>query len=254
MTAKNTLSNKYMAGETSAEEERQLKSLLLNTPHGELTSEETAILQILTYEPAESKEEDIFCVDYTKEFDKAVRPRFRLKLWHCIAAACVAGILFICLMPPKKAPDKGDDEFIAEIKTDSIASNPTPQKQPEHFDSPETSKFTPVSSRRNANMLIAKVETTDSSNEKTESIETDDTLPGPHIPSEADAELAQAAPSEPSQESQAVIITATHPERLEYTPEDIEALKAKAKEKYLEWLQLEQEIINADMRRYAEAK
>ena len=52
MTTKNTLLNKYMAGETSAEEERQLKSLLLNTPHGELTSEETAILQILIYEPA----------------------------------------------------------------------------------------------------------------------------------------------------------------------------------------------------------
>lgn len=40
----------------------------------------------------------------------------------------------------------------------------------------------------------------------------------------------------------------SNPERLKYTPEEIAALKRKARQKYEEWLQLEREIIEYDTR------
>lgn len=91
-----------MKGESTASEERKLLGLLLETPQEQLAQDERTILELLSYsEQEEDDAEDIFAVDYTDEYDKVVKPTRTIRMWHWAAAACVAGVLIMFLMPPK---------------------------------------------------------------------------------------------------------------------------------------------------------
>lgn len=96
---KQALITKYLEGETSGAEERELKRLLLDTPEDERSAEEQAILSLLTATDDFSDDEDIFLADHTAEFDRIVGHRRRLRLWTWAAAACVACLLTLCLVP-----------------------------------------------------------------------------------------------------------------------------------------------------------
>ena len=96
---KQALITKYLEGETSGAEERELKRLLLDTPEDGRSAEEQAILSLLTATDDFSDDEDIFLADHTAEFDRIVRSRRRLRLWTWAAAACVACLLTLCLVP-----------------------------------------------------------------------------------------------------------------------------------------------------------
>lgn len=97
---KQTLLNKYLEGETTASEERELKRLLLDSPR--LTSTETAVLKLLSYDLSDSEEEDIFVVDYTEEYEKVTHRHHYLYLWPYLVAACVVALLIVLLTPPRK--------------------------------------------------------------------------------------------------------------------------------------------------------
>lgn len=99
---KQTLINKYLAGETNISEERELKQLLLNIPTAQQSKAERSILELLSYSESEEVEEDIFAVDYTEEYDKHVRPSRTIRLWPWFAAACVAALLVVFLAPPRE--------------------------------------------------------------------------------------------------------------------------------------------------------
>lgn len=97
---KQALIIKYLEGETSGAEERELKRLLLDTPKAERNAEEQAILSLLTtIDVVSDNEEDIFEVDHTAEFDRIVGHRHRFRVWTWAAAACVACLLTLCLVP-----------------------------------------------------------------------------------------------------------------------------------------------------------
>ena len=127
---KQTLLNKYMKGESSASEERKLLDLLLETPQNQLSQDERTILELLSYSEQEEDEEDIFAVDYTDEYDKVVKPTRTIRMWPWAAAACVAGVLIMFLMPPKMVNEVVEDTQIV-AKVEPPVTNTTASQQAE---------------------------------------------------------------------------------------------------------------------------
>lgn len=145
---KQTLINKYLAGETNISEERELKQLLLDTPDTQRSKAERSILELLSYSESEETEEDIFAVDYTEEYDKQVRPSRTIRLWPWIAAACVAALLVVFLAPPRE-----DAKQVAKVE-----KNIVPQKEQKDSIKPE-----PVSQPIQEDNQLAQVAKSNSS-------------------------------------------------------------------------------------------
>lgn len=243
---RHTLFNKYLAGETTAIEEQKLRRLLLSMSQSQLTEDERAVLDLLSYAGEEPDEEDIFAVDYTEEYDKVVRPRHTIRLWPYVAAACIAGAMFIFLTPPKEENlQQGGKQQVAHVLTDSISTELLAEELPtareEEPDQPH------IVGQPKAERLVAKANIPTSTAEEKDTDEQDINEP---VPSQPD-DNAQLAAVEKTEKTPPANIIITHPERLEYTPEEIEVLKQRAHEKYMEWIQLEREILEADRRRTA---
>lgn len=117
-----------MKGESSASEERKLLDLLLETPQDQLSQDERTILELLYYSEQEEDEEDIFAVDYTDEYDKVVKPTHTIRMWPWAAAACVAGVLIMFLMPPKTVNEVVEDTKIV-AKVEPQVTNTTASQQ-----------------------------------------------------------------------------------------------------------------------------
>ena len=248
---RHTLLNKYMAGETTVSEERELMRLLLGAPPSQLSEEERAVLDLLSYAEAEADEEDIFAIDLSEEYDKVVRPKRTIRLWPYVAAACVAGALFLFLTPPKDEAGQQKVELpIATVLPDTTATellaDAAPETAPQLATTEETTTEKPAAPRQ----LVAEVSLPASAEEEEVMEQQDIPTAAPSQPEEnIQLTALQWAGEEPSE-----TYTITHPERLEYTPEELEVLKERAREKYMEWIQLEQEILEADKRRTANIK
>lgn len=119
-----------MKGESSASEERKLLDLLLETPQDQLSQDERTILELLSYSEQEEDEEDFFAVDYTDEYDKVVKPTHTIRMWPWAAAACVAGVLIMFLMPPKTVNEVVEDTQIV-AKVEPQVTNTTASQQAE---------------------------------------------------------------------------------------------------------------------------
>ena len=248
---KHTLLNKYMAGETTVSEERELMRLLLGAPPSQLSEEERAVLDLLSYAEAEADEEDIFAIDLSEEYEKVVRPKRTIRLWPYVAAACVAGALFLFLTPPKDEVGQHEVELpIAVVLPDTTATellaDAATETAPQLATTEETTTEKPAAPRQ----LVAEVSLPASAEEEEVMEQQDIPTAAPSQPEEnIQLTALQWAGEEPSE-----TYTITHPERLEYTPEELEVLKERAREKYMEWIQLEQEILEADKRRTANIK
>ena len=96
-----SLIEKYLAGETSAQEERLLRQELQAKSFATRTKEEEALLIMLTgFHQEEDNSEDIFAVDYSCEYNRFVhrnKVRKMTKLVSAITAiaACLAIVGFI---------------------------------------------------------------------------------------------------------------------------------------------------------------
>lgn len=243
-----TLLNKYLAGETTANEERELKRLLLGVPPSQLSEEERAIRDLLSYAEAEADEEDIFAIDLSEEYDKVVRPKRTIRLWPYVAAACVAGALFLFLTPPKDEAGQQKVELpIAVVLPDTTATellaDATPETTAQSATEEEMNSESPAARRQLLAEVSLPVPTEEEEVTKQQDIPTT-------APSQPDENMQLAALQGVGEESSETY-TITHPERLEYTPEELEVLKERAREKYMEWIHLEQEILEADKRRTA---
>lgn len=122
---KQTLIRKYLEGESSCSEERELKRLFQEIPAGQRNEEEQAILRLLSAD-ALPEEEDIFDADFTAEYDRTVKRRriFRLLPW---TAACAASILTLFFIPHKPRPVQTLPQLPV---TSSVEVVPTPPSQP----------------------------------------------------------------------------------------------------------------------------
>lgn len=167
------------------------------------------------------------------------------RLWPWIAAACVAAVMVVWLMPPKTSP-------------------PTPLAKERGVVTPNTQKV--------EEPVIAKVETTiaqptakpvkaKKARRQTAPAERDTLLIAQEAIAltdapEAEAPLAAATPTVPGgfsatepklTEPKPMTLTErdipiTRPENYKYTPEEIALLKKQADEAYLKWVELELEI------------
>ena len=219
---KQILIKKYLAGETTTAEETELERLLQES--SELSPEESSVLQLLQYSIAEDENEDIFAVDYTEEYEKVVHPRKTLRLWPFVAAACVAGALVFFLTPPKA----GNALSTPEQPIAKVQATPTETHQAEEkpiIKSAETAKLVAQAK------ADAPKKTPEADELKEEPIQAETT----RDPEAAAREFASS-------------YSVSNPERLKYTPEEMEALKRQARKKYEEWIQLEREILEYDIK------
>ena len=176
--------------------------------------------------------------------DKEVKKPRRI-VWPWIAAACVAGIMMIWLMPPKATtPDvvakktvieqpininKVEETSVAKVETEAPAPITTPVKA-------KVAKVKTTVVKRNAALLAQETPMA-----QTVTAETT-TMPAVE---EINKELAAAEPAKPQGKMVTLTerdIPITRPENLRHTPEEIALLKKQANEAYLKWAELELEI------------
>ena len=165
-------------------------------------------------------------------------------VWPWIAAACVAGIMMIWLMPPKATtPDvvaektvieqpnninKVEETLVAKVETEVQAPINTPVKA-------KAVKVKTTVVKRDAALLAQETPKAQTATAETT------TMPAVE---EANKELA-AEPAKPQEKMVTLTerdIPITRPENLRHTPEEIALLKKQANEAYLKWAELELEI------------
>ena len=166
-------------------------------------------------------------------------------VWPWIAAACVAGIMVIWLMPPRATTtdvvaentvveqptdiNKVEETSVAKVETEAPAPIATPVKA-------KVAKVKTTVVKRDAALLAQDTKTT-----QTPAAETP-TMPAVE---EANKELAVAETAKPQEKMVTLTerdIPITRPKNYQYTPEEIALMKEQANEAYLKWAELELEI------------
>ncbi|MBQ3878634.1 MAG: hypothetical protein II792_10280 [Prevotella sp.] len=173
------------------------------------------------------------------------RPAKVRRLWPWIAAACVAAVMVVWLMPPKTSPP-------ASLAKERGVVTPNTQRVEE----PVIAKVEATIAQPTAKPVKAK-----KARRQTASAERDTVLIAQEAIAltdapEAEAPLAAATPTVPGgfsagepkpTEPKPMTLTErdipiTRPENYKYTPEEIALLKKQADEAYLKWVELELEI------------
>ena len=154
--------------------------------------------------------------------------------WHWIAAACVAAMMIVLLIP-----QTGSDEFVIR------------QKQEVNLKFAEAEKEKRITNPDNQSSRIANSPELDTNHYDSNSLiansteQTEQTL---STSSEASNLQAQAKPVTLTERD----IPITRPENYRYTPEEIELLKKQANEAYVKWVQLELEIAKYNLEQMAQ--
>ena len=183
------------------------------------------------------------------------RPAKVRRLWPWIAAACVAAVMVVWLMPPKTSPP-------ASLAKDRGVVTPNTQKVEE----PVIAKVETTIAQPTAKPAKAK-----KARRQTAPTERDTVLIAQEAIAltdapEAEAPLAAATPPMPGgfsagepkpTEPKPVTLTErdipiTRPENYKYTPEEIALLKKQADEAYLKWVELELEIVKHHLEQTAQ--
>ena len=184
-------------------------------------------------------------------------------VWPWIAAACVAGIMVIWLMPPKATTtdvvaentvieqpaniNKVEEAPVAKVEEAPVTKVET--ESPAPIATPVKAKGTKVKNtvvKRDAALLAQDAKTT-----QTPTAETT-TLPAVE---EANKELAVAETAKPQEKMVTLTerdIPITRPENYKYTPEELALMKKQANEAYLKWAQLELEIAKYNLEQTAQ--
>lgn len=158
-------------------------------------------------------------------------------VWPWIAAACVAGIMVIWLMPPKATTT----DVVAENKVIEQSTHIDKEEEsPEVKEETEATApvVTPVKTR------VAKLKTKVVKREAALLAQDTKTAQTPAA-EEVNTELAVAETAKPQEKMVTLTerdIPITRPENYQYTPEEIALLKKQANEAYLKWAELELEI------------
>ena len=174
-------------------------------------------------------------------------------VWPWIAAACVAGIMVIWLMPPRATTtdvvaentvieqpaniNKVEENSVAKVEENSVAKVET--ETPAPVATPVKAKGTKVKTtvvKRDAALLAQDAKTTPTPTAETT------TLPAVE---EVNKELAVAETAKPQEKMVTLTerdIPITRPKNYQYTPEEIALMKKQANEAYLKWAELELEI------------
>ena len=156
----------------------------------------------------------------------------RVHLWPWLAAACVAGVLVVLLMPPRES--MGEKEIVAKVEKKvekkKVVKPETPIKA-----LPDAKPITPAKRQKlKMRKLIAP-------STAPQQLVAQETAPVEAIVTEQVAQVKTVAQVKPKTLTERDI-PITRPENYQYTPEEIALLKKQADEAYLKWVELELEI------------
>lgn len=176
-------------------------------------------------------------------------------VWPWIAAACVAGIMVIWLMPPRATTtdvvaentvieqpaniNKVEENSVAKVEAETPAPVATPVKA-------KGTKVKNTVVKRDAALLAQDAKTAQTPTAETK------TLPAVE---EVNKELAVAETAKPQEKMVTLTerdIPITRPENYKYTPEELALMKKQANEAYLKWAQLELEIAKYNLEQTAQ--
>ena len=154
------------------------------------------------------------------------------RLWPWLAAACVAGILVVLLMPPKETI--GEKETVAKVEKKVEKKKETKPETPTKAE-PNVKPVTPAKRQKLKMRKLVAPSTAP------QQLIAQETTPAEPITVEQVAQVKTVA------QAKTEILTErdipiTRPENYQYTPEEIALLKKQANEAYLKWVELELEI------------
>ena len=162
----------------------------------------------------------------------------RRRLWPWLAAACVAGVLVVLLMPPRES--MGEKEIVAKVEKKAekkkVVKPETPIKA-----LPDAKPITPAKRQKlKMRKLIAP-------STAPQQLVAQETAPVEAIVTEQVAQVKTVAQAKTVAQVKTKTLTErdipiTRPENYQYTPEEIALLKKQADEAYLKWVELELEI------------
>ena len=183
-------------------------------------------------------------------------------VWPWIAAACVAGIMVIWLMPPKdfSADVVAENTVIEQPINSNKVEETSVEKVETSVEKVETETPAPIDSLVKVKKI--KVKTTIAKSDaallaqetptaQTPAAETT-TMPAVEEPPK---ELAVAETVKPQEKVVTLSerdIPITRPENYKYTPEELALMKKQANEAYLKWAQLELEIAKYNLEQTAQ--
>lgn len=192
----------------------------------------------------------------------------RRQVWLWMAAASVAAIMIVLLMPPKENGDEAapcSGEFA--IRQNGVGDLKSPQAEKDHrITNPDTqdSRIAYSSELRTANSSELKA----IAKSKTENKQMPPKLGGDRglnkrrLMDQEDRTLDSVQNHEPvplihQAEAKPTVLTEcnlpiTRPENYRYTPEEIALLKKQANEAYIKWMQLELEISKYNLEQMAQ--
>lgn len=159
----------------------------------------------------------------------------RRTFWPWIAAACVAGVVMMFLMPPKQ-----DIIDIEEVETAQV-DVPTEHQQVEPVEEVKPQQITgniEPEIKAEPKVHTTKVVTIDEQLAKVEVLQENVDV------AEQEAAVIEETPTVEPQPRMLTErdIPITHPENYKYTKEEIALMKKQANEAYLKWVELELEI------------
>ena len=184
-------------------------------------------------------------------------------VWPWIAAACVAGIMVIWLMPPRATTtdvvaentvieqpvniNKVEETPVAKVEENSVAKVETEAPAPiDSLVKVKKIKVKTTIAKSDAALLAQETPTA-----QTPAAETT-TMPAVEDPPK---ELAVAETVKPQEKVVTLTerdIPITRPENYKYTPEELALMKKQANEAYLKWAQLELEIAKYNLEQTAQ--
>ena len=185
---------------------------------------------------------------FATESDGKTARNKRRRLWPWLAAACVAGVLVVLLMPPRES--MSEKEIVAKVEKKvekkKVVKPETPIKA-----LPDAKPITPAKRQKlKMRKLIAP-------STAPQQLVAQETAPVEAIVTEQVAQVKTVAQAKTLAQVKPKTLTErdipiTRPENYQYTPEEIALLKKQADEAYLKWVELELEIAKHNQEKTAQ--
>ena len=189
------------------------------------------------------------------EKEVPARPaKTRRLIWPWIAAACVAAIMVVLLMPPRMSRDgTALDERRITKNERRITKDEGRITKDERRSTKDERRIT------KDERLITKYEKRSTKNEKLSTVNCQLSTVSSELNTPSDVEdteevttLPQAQPKPEPRMLTERDIPITRPENYHYTPEEIALMKKQAREAYLKWVELELEIAKHNLEQMAQ--
>ena len=178
----------------------------------------------------------------------------RRLIWPWIAAACVAAIMVVLLMPPRMSRDGTALDERRITKNEKRRTNNEGRITKDERRSTKDERRSTKDERR-----ITKDERRSTKNEKLSTVNCQLSTVNSELNTPSDVEetkevvpLPQAQPKPEPRMLTERDIPITRPENYHYTPEEIALMKKQANEAYLKWVELELEIAKHNLEQMAQ--